>query len=89
MEPSEIVGLIPQVLPHQWAEVVGAVVALVVATRTGLRTVAWFAATIDTAIDGRVDWAWPDKLAHSMDWLDSAIGKAVVSALLPKLGAKK
>lgn len=74
-------GLIPP-------EYIASFVVVVVALRTGLRGLCWTARALDTAIDGRVDWTWPGKLESVLDWLDSKVDFAVISALLPKPGGK-
>jgi hypothetical protein len=80
VEVQDVIALIP----HKYAEMAGLFVAAVIALRTALRGLAWFVRALDVALDDRVDWAWPDKLTGLLNWLDSKVDLAVISALLPK-----
>ena len=75
------IDLVLQYVPEHWIAVF---VVGVVSLRTALRGLYWTAHSLDVALDGRVDWAWPGKLKAGLDWVDSKVDFTVISALLPK-----
>jgi hypothetical protein len=88
----QLVGPVVAALPPHVAEVIGGIVAGLVALRTCLRALIYAVRGVDVALDGIVDWHCLDGIEHVLTQLDSWAGWAVISAALPapkpKGGAK-
>lgn len=76
---DSIVALVPH-LPGNWPQIAAWCFGVAVAIRTGLRVVAGAASALDVAIDGKVDWAWPDKVERFCVWADSWLARLPVKA---------
>lgn len=71
-------------LPEHWAAVIGQVLVALVALRTLLRALVAVCWELDTALDGRRDWAWVGKLGDVLDRVDDALDRLPVKAPLMK-----
>jgi hypothetical protein len=69
-------------VPTEWAAVVGSVLTALILLRTALLAALTAVDALDLALDGKVDWLWPQRLAnaiHRFDgWLDRLPVKAPV-----------
>jgi hypothetical protein len=75
-------------LPEHWVAILGAVLTLLAALRTGLRLLIVALRAFDLALDGRYDWTVLGELSDWLDKVDSVLDRLPVKAPIVKGGAK-
>jgi hypothetical protein len=69
-----------ELLPHNWAAIIGSALTILIALRTFLRALVAACYALDLALDGHTDWLWPGRLGDAIDRFDDVLDRLPVKA---------